>query len=109
VLLALTLGAAFFPLAGCEFLAEALNANENENENGASVEACTAGRCPDGQYCSFEEGTCDDPDRRGVCEAIPDVCAEIFDPVCGCDGVTYANECEAARAGESVDFEGECP
>lgn len=107
--LVVALAAMLATLAGCEFLAEALNANQNDNANGEpTAEECAVGDCPDGQYCRFDEGTCDDPDRRGECADIPVTCAEIFDPVCACDGQTYNNACEAARAGESIDSEGQC-
>lgn len=34
-------------------------------------------------------------------------CADIYDPVCA-NGVTYGNECEAKRAGETSWTKGEC-
>ncbi|HUU85203.1 MAG TPA: Kazal-type serine protease inhibitor domain-containing protein [Phycisphaerae bacterium] len=92
---------------GCEFLAEALTANLNDNA--AGTDECVAlGDCPAGQYCRFDDGTCDEADRLGECDDIPATCAAITDPVCGCDNQTYDNPCEAARAGESIDSEGEC-
>ena len=36
------------------------------------------------------------------------VCIEIYEPVCGCNDVTYDNECYAEKSGVSFWIEGEC-
>lgn len=37
------------------------------------------------------------------------ICVQIFDPVCGCNDVTYANSCVAEAAGVTRWSKGECP
>jgi Cys-rich repeat protein len=71
---------------------------------------CTAdGDCGEREYCAREEiGDCDGP---GVCLAYdPDsTCVLLFDPVCGCDGETYSNGCEArSRHGVNIAHRGAC-
>lgn len=66
-------------------------------------------QCTGDLYCDFPKGTCGAADETGTCQIKPEVCTEIFAPVCGCDGVTYANECFARGAGEPIVIDGECP
>ena len=66
--------------------------------------------CKQGDYCSYRpEDICGAADAQGVCAPIEEsACSAVFEPVCGCDGQTYSNACEAANAGTSVSSEGEC-
>ncbi|WP_437732637.1 Kazal-type serine protease inhibitor family protein [Sorangium sp. So ce1335] len=66
-------------------------------------------RCAEGLYCDFApEASCGAYDRSGTCELVPEACRQDYDPVCGCDGRTYGNDCVAAMAGVSVRSLGEC-
>jgi|SRR5450432_2511781 len=56
-----------------------------------------AAACPADSFCSYAAGAdCGAADKPGHCMKPPELCPEIFQPVCGCDRKTYSNECHAA-------------
>jgi Kazal-type serine protease inhibitor domain len=65
-------------------------------------------QCPAGQACQFETGKCNVADLAGVCVTVPETCPKQGPPFCGCDGKTYANECELLKAGVRPDRRGAC-
>ncbi len=90
-------------LAGCAGVAiDRPGRCEDQPCGSRGLEACAAEA-----YCDFAEG-CGEDDGGGQCRPRPDACPEVIEPVCGCDGVSYGNACEANAAGVDVAAEGMC-
>ena len=71
----------------------------------AAPQKCVSGSCPNGYYCSLPEcGAV----TGGTCELFPPVCPPTEDPYCGCDQVTYFNDCLRRANGVSSSFKGPC-
>ncbi len=65
--------------------------------------------CHANEFCDYTQAAqCGAGDQLGTCKALPQVCPHLVNPVCGCDGRTYNNSCEANRAGTSVASDGPC-
>lgn len=65
--------------------------------------------CRPDEFCDYEAADiCGAADALGTCRPRPTGCFDIFMPVCGCDGMTYGNGCEAHAAGTDYAGEGSC-
>jgi len=75
-------------------------------------EACggpTGITCNSALWCQKAEGQCALADAPGKCDKPPAFCMRVSRPVCGCNGKTYANDCERQRVKVQFDHTGACP
>ena len=74
-------------------------------------EACggpTGITCNSALWCHKAAGQCEAADAAGKCEKAPTFCMRVSRPVCGCNGKTYANDCERQRVKVQLDHAGAC-
>ena len=63
------------------------------------------GDCTRSELCEKQPGDCE---GDGFCLTRPAACPDIIEPVCGCNGTTYGNDCLRQQAGTPLDYAGAC-
>jgi hypothetical protein len=65
-------------------------------------------QCAPTDYCDYDNNQCGAVDDLGKCKPRPNGCPKSYMPTCGCDGMIYGNDCDAASKGSDVSDLGGC-
>lgn len=74
-----------------------------------SASSAVSGRCPGGCPAGTVCNVTTNPGDQGYCIGRPQTCSDTGDPVCGENGVTYANDCRRLQVGVAFVQPGPCP
>jgi hypothetical protein len=77
-------------------------ATSDGGNTGAQCGGLLGLQCDGDDYCDWEDDSCGNSDFQGTCRPRPAECEPGGEKVCGCDGESYENKCEAAQAGMDV-------
>jgi hypothetical protein len=65
--------------------------------------------CAQGLWCDpAPANACNGADLAGVCKDPTALCAQVYQPVCGCDGRTYSNDCVRVQSQAQLAHDGAC-
>ena len=64
--------------------------------------------CDTGLWCDPQPGRCASSKARGRCVAVPMFCTMNYQPVCGCNGKTYSNDCVRRSEQIAKNHDGAC-
>jgi hypothetical protein len=104
----------YAPVCGCDGVTyeNACTANQHgatvKSEGPCRCDGRTGNTCSDGDFCDHDPGTCFIRDAEGVCVEVGEYCLAVYDPVCGCDGVTYSNDCDRIQHRAQKLHDGAC-
>jgi hypothetical protein len=101
----------WMPVCGCDEFTyanecQALATGVNVAYEGECLVSCNGnGDCSPLEYCDTAHNGCG---GAGACRLQPDLCTEEYDPVCGCNELSFDNACLAAIEGITVFSSGAC-
>ena len=64
--------------------------------------------CDEGLWCEPRPGSCGQTNPIGTCVRATNKCPRNFNPVCGCNGRTYSNNCVRRVEKTGLDYAGQC-